>query len=174
MNELNEPVVVEQSFTATKERVWAAITEHAQMVQWFFEGIPDFMPEPGFRTEFNVNTGQRDFCHIWKITESVPQVRIVYDWRYRDLPGVGKVTFEIFAAENGTRLRVTNEGLESFPTDIPEFSRESCVGGWRYFIQGALKDFLEQEAAQGYILPRCMGLKLDSTIEYGGTANDQE
>lgn len=63
----------------------------------------------------------------------------------KDLPGVGKVTFEVFAEGDGARLRVTNEGLESFTLDIPEFSRESCEGGWKYFIQGNLQDYLSRE-----------------------------
>jgi hypothetical protein len=36
-----------------------------------------------------------------------------------------------------------NYGLESFPQDIPELSRDSCKVGWNYFIRGKLYQFLE-------------------------------
>jgi uncharacterized protein YndB with AHSA1/START domain len=113
------------------------------MIQWFFDNIPEFKPEVGFGTQFNVNTGERDFHHVWTITDVIPGQKIVYDWRYTDLPGEGKVTIEIFDEGDGSRLRVTNEGLESFPRDIPEFARESCVGGWKYFVHGNLKNYLQ-------------------------------
>lgn len=142
MTEPSEPIVVEQAFRRPKEDVWKAITEHDQMVQWFFDCIPEFKPEVGFETEFNISTDERDFNHLWKITESVPDQKIVYDWRYEGFPGKGIVTFEILDDESGCRLRVSAEGVESFPQDIPEFRRESGVAGWQYFIQGNLKDYL--------------------------------
>ena len=144
MTDLSEPIIVEQVFDASKETVWKAITECDQMVKWFFDDIPDFNPEVGFKTRFNVSTGERDFLHLWTITEAIPEQKIVYDWRYEDLPGVGKVTMELFEDKDGTRLRLTNEGLESFPRDVPEFTREACIGGWGYFIQGNLKKYLEE------------------------------
>ena len=58
------------------------------------------------------------------------------------------MTFEIFEEGEGSRLRVTNEGLESFPQDIPEFTRESCEGGRNHFIQENLKKYLEAAAVR--------------------------
>lgn len=138
-----QAIVVEQAFDVSRETLWQAITDHQQMVQWFFDNIPDFKAEVGFETQFNVNAGERDYFHLWKITEVTPQQKIVYDWRYRDILGVGRVTFEIFEEGNGSLLRLTNEGLDSFPQDLPEFAPESCIGGWKYFVQGTLKRFLE-------------------------------
>lgn len=42
-------------------------------------------------------------------------------------------------------LRLVNEGLETFPRDIPECSSESCEAGWKYFIRQNLKKFLEPD-----------------------------
>ena len=145
MTESSDPIIVEQAFDVSQESLWQAITQHPQMIKWFFDNIPAFEPVEGFKTEFTVSTGERDFLHLWTIIESIPGSKIVYDWRYKDLPGVGKVTFEVFSEGDGSRLRVTNEGLESFPHEIPEFSRESCVGGWKYFVQGNLQDYLCRE-----------------------------
>ena len=59
--------------------------------------------------------------------------------------GEGFVSFELFEKGEQSLLRLTNEGLETFPRDIPEFSRESCKAGWEYFIQQNLKAYLEKE-----------------------------
>lgn len=142
MSKGNEPIIVEQIFNKSKEEVWSAITDPNKMREWFFENIPDFIPQEGFETRFNVDTGERQFMHLWKITEVIPFEKIVYDWRYENLEGIGIVSFELFEQNPKTLLRLTNLGLETFPPNIPEFSRESCKGGWYYFINQRLNEFL--------------------------------
>ena len=60
MSSLSDPIVVEQEYGVSAEELWRAITERDQMVLWFFDNIPEFRPEEGFTTEFNVSTGERD------------------------------------------------------------------------------------------------------------------
>lgn len=139
------PIIVEQHFSTGIYTVWQAITQPGQMRQWFFENMEDFSPQVGFETQFNVETPGGDFLHLWKITEVEPMRKIVYDWRYGGYPGDSSVTFELFEAKGGTTLRLTHEGIESFPQEVPEFSRESCAGGWHYFIQERLPAFVERK-----------------------------
>lgn len=143
MNKHDEPVVVEQTFRTSIDTVWRAITEIDQMRQWYFENIPAFKAEPGFETQFNVHCEGRDFLHMWKVTELVPLKKITYRWRYEGYAGDSFVVFELIEQSNATLLKLTHQVTESFPDDIPEFNRESCVGGWTYFIQDRLKDFLQ-------------------------------
>jgi len=63
--------------------------------------------------------------------------------KYEGLPGDAFVTFEVSGDEKAARLRVTTLAEENFPDDIPEFSRESCLGGWTYFIKNRLKAYLD-------------------------------
>jgi len=142
--ENSQPIIVEQILNASISDVWDAITELDQMKQWFFENIPYFKPEIGFETKFNVHSNGRDFMHLWKITEVVPEEKITYNWKYEVYEGDGLVTFELFEEKGQTMIRLTNLGLESFPRDIPEFSRESCEGGWDYFIRQRLKYYIEK------------------------------
>ena len=137
------PIVVEQHFNKRANSVWAAITEQEQMVKWFFDSIPEFKPEVGFETSFDVDSGNRIFRHNWKIIEADAPSKIVYLWSYEDIEGAGTVTFKIFEQDDGALVRVINEGLDNFPENIPEFSRESCIGGWEYFIQDRLKQYLD-------------------------------
>ena len=145
MDNRAEPIVVEQQFRQPANKVWAAITERDHMIGWFFNNIPEFKAEVGFETSFDVDSGNRVFSHLWKITEVVIPSKIVYHWSYPDFEGEGIVTFELVNNSSGTLLRLTNEGLHTFPDDIPEFTRESCLGGWKYFINENLKNYLDSE-----------------------------
>ncbi|MEM6686139.1 MAG: SRPBCC domain-containing protein [Bacteroidota bacterium] len=136
------PVIVSQNFSKSIATVWNAITDVDQMRQWFFDNIPDFKAEVGFQTQFNVKAPSRDFMHLWAITEVIPQQKIVYNWKYEDLTGDSFVTFELEENNNLTKLTVTANVTEDFSDDIPEFTRESCLGGWNYFIREQLVAFL--------------------------------
>ncbi|MBT8256835.1 MAG: SRPBCC domain-containing protein [Bacteroidia bacterium] len=145
MDITHDLIVVEQHFDLPAKRLWEAITNHSEMIKWFFENIPTFSAEPGFYTEFNIHHEGRDFLHQWKILEVIPEQRIVYDWRYEQYDGVGRVEFELIKVINGTNLRVSNYGLHTFPKDVPEFSIESCRAGWNYFIKDRLVAYLNQK-----------------------------
>jgi uncharacterized protein YndB with AHSA1/START domain len=137
------PIVVEQDFDRSASDVWDAITKIGEMHKWYFENIPDFKAEVGFATQFVVESGGRRFLHLWKVTEVTPPSKVVYDWKYAGHPGDSLVTFEVSGNEKSARLRVTASVLESFPEEIPEFSRESCLEGWTYFIKDRLKAYLD-------------------------------
>ncbi len=136
------PVIVEQLFEKPVNLVWKAITELDQMLLWYFDNIPDFKAEIGFTTQFNVKAPSRDFLHIWKVTEVIPQKKITYNWTFKDCDGSGDVTFELFEQNSQTLLRLTNIVMEDFDDAIPEFRRESCLAGWNYFIKDRLVSFI--------------------------------
>jgi len=143
MRKDEKPIVVEQTFNATIDTVWKAITEIDLMRQWYFENIPSFKAEVGFETQFNVTSQGREFLHMWKVTEVVPQKKLTYNWKYENYPGDSFVVFELFKQNNSTRLKLTTHVRESFPDDIPEFKRESCIAGWEYLIGKRLREYLE-------------------------------
>lgn len=140
-----EQVIVEETFNASIDCVWDSITVIDQMRQWYFENIPSFEAEVGFETQFNVENDGRNFPHMWKVTEVVPNKKIAYSWKFDGYSGDSFVEFELFEQSDQTKLKLSVTVLEDFSEDIPEFSRESCIGGWEYFIKGRLKDFLENK-----------------------------
>jgi len=137
------PIIIEQHFNKTADVVWKAITDINQMRQWYFENIPAFEPEVGFATQFNIQSGQRNFLHIWKVLEVNPGKLIKYNWSYKDYEGDSEVIFELFNEGSSTLLRLTHLVKEDFSDDIPEFKRESGVQGWTHFIKESLVNFLE-------------------------------
>ena len=145
MNQEMNPVVVQQSFHVSVSELWKAISELDQMKLWFFENLDAFSAEVGFETHFNVKYGEREFRHLWRITEVIPFEKIVYLWKYEGYEGESLVSFETFITEGGSSLRVSHVVTNSFPQSIPEFTRESCQGGWEYFINNQLKNFIDNK-----------------------------
>lgn len=143
MKKSDPPIIVTKEIKASITEVWNAITQVDQMTQWFFANIPDFKPEVGFETQFKVSTRERDFLHLWRIEEVVPYEKIRYNWKYEGYEGDSFLTFSLSELNNITTITATCQILENFPQDIPEFKRESCIGGWEYFW-GELKTFLEK------------------------------
>ena len=65
-------LIIEESFKARVETVWKAITDKDQMRQWYFEMLESFRPEVGFKTQFNVEHGGKNYLHLWEVTEACP------------------------------------------------------------------------------------------------------
>jgi len=142
-----QQVIVERTYDVSPGRLWEAITDPEQMKQWYLP-VEEFRPEPGFETAFDHHARGKVFPHVWKVTEVIPNEKISYDWRYPGFPGNSRVTFELISDENGTRIKVTHEGLETFEGDKnPDLSPENFTQGWNQFIGNRLKSFLEMVPA---------------------------
>lgn len=140
------PVIVEHTFNVPIDKVWNALTQIDQMHQWYFDNIPAFKAEVGFKTQFNVKAPSRDFIHQWEVTEVVNQKIITYKWQFKGFKGVSYSIFELEETNHRTTLKLICEVTEDFDDAIPEFRRESCVSGWNYFIKQSLPEyFLKQD-----------------------------
>lgn len=137
-----EPVVVSQDFPCSASALWEAITDIDKMRHWYFDNIPDFKAEVGFKTQFDVDAGERIFRHHWEVVEVVPGRKIAYVWQFDGYPGTSISVFEVAGDEAGSRLTLSCPVTEDFPDDIPEFTRDSCLGGWNYFIGESLNAYL--------------------------------
>jgi uncharacterized protein YndB with AHSA1/START domain len=138
-------VVVERTFSAPPERIWKALTDVEEMRRWYFD-LKEFKPEVGFEFEFTVEHEGMKYHHLCKITEVIPQKKLAYTWRYKGHEGNSLVTFELFADGDKTRLKLTHEGLETFPK-TPSFARKSFMEGWTQIIGSSLREFLESDDA---------------------------
>jgi len=143
MKKTDKPVLIEEVYDAELESVWSALTAHNEMIQWYFRHIPEFEPEVGFMTTFEVPVTNSIFTHQWEVTHVIHNKMISYNWNYAEHPGDGRVTFDLESRGNQTILRFTMEVLEDFSDDILEFRRESCITGWNYFLKERLKDYLQ-------------------------------
>jgi uncharacterized protein YndB with AHSA1/START domain len=139
----NEPFVIERVLNAPVEKVWKAITNEADMKQWYFD-IPGFKPEVGFEFTFTGTNEGKVFVHLCKVTEVIPNKKLTHSWRYDGYEGNSFVTFELSSEGTQTRLKLTHEGLETFPP-IADFAKSNFEAGWTYIIGTSIKEFLEKD-----------------------------
>jgi uncharacterized protein YndB with AHSA1/START domain len=138
-----EPFVIERTYNAPLEKVWSAITDKDKMKQWYFD-LADFKPEVGFEFQFEGGAEDRVYLHHCKITEVIPNKKLTYSWRYEGYAGNSFVTWELFEeGKNKTRLKLTHEGLETFPRDNPDFAKQNFVNGWTEIVGTSLEQFVE-------------------------------
>ena len=135
--------MIERTYEAPVEKVWKAITDKSDMKQWYFD-LTAFKPEVGFEFQFEGSNEGRTYLHLCKITEVIVGKKLQYSWRYKDHEGNSVVTFELFPEGDKTRLKLTHEGLETFPVDKPDFKRESFAMGWTHIVGTSLKNFVEK------------------------------
>ena len=134
---------IKRSFTVPVLKVWEAITHPLQMRQWYFD-IPDFKAKVGFEFSFEGGEKNQIYIHRCTIMEVVPFKKLCYTWLYQGYTGKSLVCFELFAGVNTTTLKLTHTGLESFPEDNPDFSKENFEKGWEEIIGTSLKKFLHR------------------------------
>ena len=143
-NHLAEAVVIERTFNAPIARVWKALTDVEDMRRWYFD-LKEFKPEVGFEFEFTVEHEGMKYHHLCRITEVIPQKKIAYTWRYKGEVGDSLVTFELSPDGDKTHLKLTHEGLETFPK-TPAYARKKFEAGWTEIIGSELKRFVEGKA----------------------------
>ena len=139
-----QPFVIERTYNAPIEKVWNALTDKDQMKKWYFD-LAEFKPVVGFEFQFygQGHKGEQ-YLHLCKVTQVIPGKKISYTWSYDKYEGVSEVSFELFAEGDKTRLKLTHEGLETFPSNNPDFAKQSFSDGWTMLIGTLLKDFIEQ------------------------------
>jgi uncharacterized protein YndB with AHSA1/START domain len=140
----NEPVILERWYNAPVETIWKALTDKNEMKKWYFD-LAEFKAEQGFEFSFLAGTEEKKFLHLCKVTTAIPNKKLSYTWRYDGFGGNSEVSFELFPEGEKTKLVLTHTGLETFPSDNPDFQKSNFVTGWTHFVNVALKDYLEKQ-----------------------------
>jgi uncharacterized protein YndB with AHSA1/START domain len=138
----SQPFVIERTFKASIEKVWAALTDKIEMKKWYFD-VPAFKPEVGCDFEFTAGDSTKQYRHLCKVTEVLVGKKITYSWRYDGFTGNSFVTFDLFAEGQSTRLKLTHKGLNTFPKDNPDLAKDRFAAGWTAIVGKSLKIYLE-------------------------------
>lgn len=137
------PFTIERTYNAPIAKVWEAITNKDMMKEWYFD-LEEFRAEVGFEFRFQ---GQGEGCdqytHKCVVLEVEPLKKLSYSWQYVGYEGYSVVSFELTSKEDGTHLKLTHTGLESFPQNNPDLSKEGFAGGWTQLIGESLTNQLE-------------------------------
>jgi uncharacterized protein YndB with AHSA1/START domain len=144
----NTSIVLERLFNAPVKRVWKALTNVEEMKNWYFD-LQGFKAEVGCLFQF---TGGHDkgvqYLHLCEITEVVLHKKLSYSWRYEGYTGVSFVTFELTEQGNKTLLKLTHNGIQTFPNDNPDFALYNFEEGWNEIINKSLKNYLGKDNFQ--------------------------
>jgi uncharacterized protein YndB with AHSA1/START domain len=139
-----EPFEIDCTYNAPLSKVWKALTDKDEMKQWYFD-LAEFKPEVGFEFTFTGGKDGREYKHLCKITEVIPGKKLKHSWTYDGYEGTSYVTWELFDEGDKTRVKLTHEGLETFPQNNPDFAKESFVEGWTGITGKNLKEFVESK-----------------------------
>jgi uncharacterized protein YndB with AHSA1/START domain len=141
-----KPLIVERTYNAPIQKVWRAITDRDQMKEWYFE-LEEFKAEKGFKFQFTGGDENVQYLHECEVLVVDPPHKLSYSWTYPEHnTGYSVVTWELFEeGEQQTRLRLTHEGLDSFPKDNPNFAITSYTDGWNFILGESLKNFVEKD-----------------------------
>ena len=122
-------VTIVRRINAPPAKVWAAITQPDQMIQWWgpdagptLRADVDVRPGGRFSVVFRLlNGGEHNPTGIYQ--EVIPERKLVFTW---DLPGEREslVTFLLKPIDGGTELTLLHEHLPD------EAERESHEQGW--------------------------------------------
>ena len=143
----NQPIIVEKTFDATPAEIWSALTDKNEMKNWYFD-LAEFIAEPGFKFEFKGGPSpEKQYLHLCEIKKAIPEKKLSYTWRYDGYVGISLVSFELFPKGNKTLLRLTHEGLNTFPADNKDFDRANFEAGWNDIIGKSLNNYLQKSNA---------------------------
>jgi uncharacterized protein YndB with AHSA1/START domain len=149
------PLVVERVFDAPVALVWKALTDKDDVRKWSFD-MPKFAPRVGCEFEFEGGDPEGvKYLHRCRVTAVVAEKKLAYTWRYEGHAGDSLVTFELFPEGKRTKLKLTHEGLETFPK-LPAFDRKNFTAGWTEIVGTSLKNFVEGRHAGEMILTRVL------------------
>ena len=127
---------------ASRDRVWAAFTEPAELLRWF----PTHEAEVDLRIGGAMRFAWRDDADEAVIEHIAPPERLVFRWRpagsdrpyttvsivLRELPG------------DRTEVTLTESGFATLPTEIHGQAYEGNTKGWSEELE-ELRVYLEQE-----------------------------
>ncbi len=149
MTSLQDTIEREITIRAPKERVYAAITDPEQIVQWFPDGI-----------EGKLEAGERpvlDFGEYGKnkiyVVAADPFDYFAYRWTSGSsfIPEgfMGDtlnhwntlVEFRLEEVADGTRVKLLESGFASLPTEVYEQLLKDNSGGWSYMLDRLEKLF---------------------------------
>lgn len=137
-----QPIIVERLLDADVPTVWKAITDRDEMAKWYFN-LEAFEPKVGYEFAFRAGEPGKEYLHICKVTEVVPERKLSYSWRFEGDPGRSLVSFALFSQKSQTQIILSHSGTDSFNPEDPALDRSQFVKGWEQIIGISLKGYLE-------------------------------
>lgn len=138
-----DSIIVERTFKAPINKVWAALTNTSEMRKWYFN-IERFEPKAGFKFDFmgGPDNGPQ-YLHLCEITEAKENEKLAHTWRYDNYPGNSLVTWQLMNKGEQTLVKLTHSDVHTLEEGGPDFAKENFAEGWNYILHTSLKNYLE-------------------------------
>ena len=144
-----DAIVSEVEISAPPERVFQALTDPKQLMQWWTNDacateLWEMEARDGGKWRFvtrKPSTGQNSTEIFGEIVEFDPPHRLAYTWlsTWHDQPEQRTVVrWELSRVGHGTRVKMTHSGLSTQPV-----ARKGYAGGWPGVVE-QLKNFVER------------------------------
>ncbi len=137
-----EPIVVEIEVPVTPERAWSAVTDPAEVAEWF----ADVTPADGVGSPYRIDFGDGSTVE-GRIRVLDPGRRFAYTWTWADEEAgpVTLVTWEVEPTEDGAgaRIRITHDGWAEAGAD--QDTRDDHADYWESYLE-SLEELLVAEA----------------------------
>jgi uncharacterized protein YndB with AHSA1/START domain len=135
MSKKSPSVTIVRRIKATPAKIFAALTEPAQMLQWWgpdagptLKAEADVRPGGRFNIVFRLLNGEEgNPTGIYR--EVIPDKKLVFTWEWKGMPErESLVTFLLEPCEGGTELTLIHAYLPDEP------ARKSHEDGWKGFL----------------------------------------
>jgi uncharacterized protein YndB with AHSA1/START domain len=142
---MQDTIQREIAINASKERVYAAIADPSQIVNWFPNAVEGSF-DVGERPIFDFGEHGRNQIYI---EAAQPYEYFAYRW----VPGSSHVLgdvltmantlveFRIQESDGVTRVTLLESGFASLPAEVAEQSLQQNSGGWEYMLERLEKHF---------------------------------
>jgi uncharacterized protein YndB with AHSA1/START domain len=134
--------IIERTYNADVSKVWEAISNKDVMKLWYFD-LEEFKAEVGFKFSFVGGEPPKEYLHLCEIVEVVHKKTLAYTWVYDGYGGSSTVVFELEPLGAQTKLKLIHKGLQSFPSNNPDFAKKNFEMGWTDIIGRSLSEFLK-------------------------------
>lgn len=135
-----EKVTVERNIwiDAPRERVWQAVTDPDQIIQWFVPNLPGALMKRDEQGKVTIHLGEMGVDFV--ILEAVEPLRQVTS---RSLPDrLITTTYTLEEERGGTRVTLTMAGFEALPEDARADRLEQSSAGWEKTLEN-LKAYVD-------------------------------
>ena len=141
---MHDNIVVKQKVNAPADKVWSALTDKAQMKEWYFD-IPDFSAEPHTQFSFYAGSQNDQYHHQGEVIEVIPQQKLKHSWAYPDISKEKTIVkWELQPEGDGTVVTLTHKGIENLDHLGKDFTHASFENGWKEILTKNLKSYVER------------------------------
>ncbi len=129
---------------APRERVWRAITDPAQIQQWFSPPTPWKLDKLDVGGKLYA-VGYESQAAIIEVLESPRQFSYSWGMPDADPPMAGMTTYSLEEENGGTRVTLTDVMSETTPAEIRQKHMNQSSGGWVMALEN-LQAYMEDKS----------------------------